>query len=288
MVSPVLTRRSEDDMTYRPPGLNARTLLSVVTAAAAVTLTGSAPAIASPGSVPRAGTAAGAPVTVTVCRAWQAIRVTGVGGQRFVVRNKPSINHNDRGMCLSNPGLRAAFTVTRSPGTAPSAKVRAYPYIATGCFEGACAAGGEGFMPRAGSLGNYTISWATVTPRASGVWNASLDLWLGPRRGVGASELMIWLHYSKPSWWVRRYPSVRVDGAKWYMVPHATAPGRHYISFRRATPVAAATLRLAPFMAVAERRGYVRASYLLWCAQAGFEIWSGGRGLAITRFSITR
>jgi hypothetical protein len=143
-------------------------------------------------------------------------------------------------------------------------------------------------MPRAGSLGNYTISWATIQPRNSGVWNASLDLWLGPRRGVGASEVMIWLRYTKPPWWVRRYPAVQLDGAKWYVVPHATGPGRHYISFRRASPVAAATLRLAPFMAVAERFGALRASYRLWCAQAGFEIWSGGKGLAITRFSITR
>jgi hypothetical protein len=224
---------------------------------------------------------------VSLCRTWQALQVTGDAGQRFVIRNKPSINHNDQGMCLSVAGRRAGFTVTRSPGTAPSAKVRAYPYIATGCFEGACAAGGEGPMPRAGSLGNYTVDWAATTPPRSGVWNVSLDLWLGPRRGVGASEVMIWLRYSKPPWWTRRYPTVQVDGAKWYVVPHATGPGRHYISFRRATPVSAATLRIAPFMTVAIRWGDLRASYRLWCAQAGFEIWSGGRGLAITKFSVT-
>ena len=100
--------------------------------------------------------------------------------------------------------------------------------------------------------------------------------------------VMIWLRYSKPSWWVRQYPTVKIDGAKWYIVPHATAPGRYYISFRRATPVAAAKLRLAPFMAVAEQRGELRASWLLWCVQAGFEIWSGGKGLAISKFSITQ
>jgi len=271
-------------MTRRVPGLPAMTLLSVATAAAAVTLTGSAAATASTGSP----SAAASPGQVTACRQWQALRVTGTSGQRFVVRNKPSINHNDLGMCIADPGLRAAFTVTRSPGTAPSAKVRAYPYIGTGCFERACAAGGKGFMPRVSSLGNYTISWATVQPRESGVWNASLDLWLGPRSGDGASEVMIWLRYSKPSWWQRRYPAVIVDGAKWYVVPHVTGPGKHYISFRRASPVTAATLRIAPFMAVAERLGDLRGYYRLWCAQAGFEIWSGGRGLAITRFSITR
>ena len=99
---------------------------------------------------------------------------------------------------------------------------------------------------------------------------------------------MIWLRYSKPSWWEGLYPTARIDGAKWYLVPHTTPDGRYYISFRRATPVAAATLRLAPFMAEAERLGAVSASSLLWSVQAGFEIWSGGAGLAVTRFSVTQ
>jgi hypothetical protein len=99
---------------------------------------------------------------------------------------------------------------------------------------------------------------------------------------------MIWLHYSGPMWWPGRYPEESIDGAKWYVVPHTTPVGRHYISFRRATPVAAATLRLAPFMAAAERVGAVTASARLWAVQAGFEIWSGGQGLAITRFSVTK
>jgi Glycosyl hydrolase family 12 len=222
-----------------------------------------------------------------MCRPWQALRVTGTNGQHFVIRNKPSINHNGQGMCIA-PRAGAAFVVTRSPGVGRSQKVRAYPYIATGCFERACAAGGNGYMPRVSALGNYTVSWATVQPPHSGYWNASLDLWLGPRPGVGTSEIMVWLRYSGPSWWARRYPSVWVDGAKWYLVPHATGPGRHYISFRRASPVKAASLRLAPFMAVAERLGDLNASAFLWCVQAGFEIFSGGKGLAITRFSISK
>jgi hypothetical protein len=260
---------------YRPVGRPAMKLLSVMTAAACVTLTGAGPAGA---------TASPTPVA---CRPWQALQATGAGGQQYIVRNKPSINHNDQGMCLSDPGGRAGFTVTRSPGWAHTSKVRAYPYVGTGCFAGVCAAGGEGTPQRAGSLGNYTVRWATVTPRESGVWNASLDLWLGPHVGAGTSEVMIWLRYSKPPWWERLYPTVKIDGAKWYVVPRATAPGRYYLSFRRATPVAAATLRLAPFMAAAERSGAVRASWLLWSVQAGFEIWSGGTGLAIKNFSVT-
>jgi hypothetical protein len=227
-------------------------------------------------------------VTV-MCKAWQALQVSGPSaGQKYVVRNKPSIRNNDLGMCLSNWKKHPNFVVTRSPGTGYSPTVRAYPYIATGCFEGACTATGKTYyMPQAGSLGKYTITWSTKQPLHSGVWNASLDLWFGPRRGVGQFEVMIWLKYSKGSWWTRRYPSVWIDGAKWYVVPHATAPGRHYISFRRATPVTKASLRLAPFAAAAIHRGALASWAKLWCAQAGFEIWSGGKGLAITWFSVT-
>lgn len=285
-------------MRYRPPGALAKILLGMVAAAVPLGIPATVPASGlahmvvrttapRPSAVHTTATASGTTVT-TLCQPWQALRVTGTGGQPFVIRNKPSVNHNDLGMCISNTGRTAEFAVTRSPGTGYSSKVRAYPYIANGCFERACAAGGEGPMPRAGSLGNYTINWAARTPPRSGVWNVSLDLWLGPRAGVGTSEIMIWLHYSKRSWWTRRYPSVLVDRARWYLVPHATAPGRHYLSFRRAGAVSAASLRIAPFMAVAERRGYLSPSAFLWCAQAGFEIWSGGKGLAITRFSITR
>ncbi len=262
-------------MKYRAVGQPARIVLTVMTAAAACASLAAAPA----------ATASSTPVA---CRPWQALRPAGAARQKYVIRNKPSINHNDHGMCLSDPGGRAGFTVTRSPGLATSAKVRAYPYIGTGCFKNVCAAGGEGVTRRAGSLGNYAVRWATVTPRNSGVWNASLDLWLGPHVGAGTSEVMIWLRYSKPSWWKGLYPTATIDGAKWYLVPHTTSDGRYYISFRRATPVASATLRLAPFMAEAERLGAVRASWLLWSVQAGFEIWSGGRGLGVSRFSVTQ
>jgi Glycosyl hydrolase family 12 len=262
-------------MMYRAVGQPARKVLTVMTAAAACVSLAAAPA-------------ATASTTPVACEPWQTLRPAGAAGQEYVIRNKPSINHNEQGMCVSDPGEGAGFTVTRSPGQAPSPKVRAYPYIGTGCFERACAAGGEGATPRAGALGNYSVHWATVTPQNSGVWNASLDLWLGPHVGAGTSEVMIWLRYSKPSWWKGLYPTATIDGAKWYLVPHTTPDGRYYISFRRATPVAAATLRLAPFMAEAERLGAVSASSLLWSVQAGFEIWSGGAGLAVTKFSLTQ
>lgn len=260
-------------MTWWPRTALTRILLSGVTAAAVITVTGPVPAAAS---------------TQVSCNRWQALHVTGIAGQPFVVRNKPSINNNDQGMCLSVQGDGAGFTVIRSPGTATSPTVRAYPYIGIGCFEGACSSTQQSVLPRAGALGNYTVNWATSTPPNSGKWDSSLDLWLGPRSGVGAYEIMIWLHYSGPQWWVGLYPKVWIDGAQWYEVPHITALGRHYMSFRRAKPATAATLRLAPFMARAKQIGAVSPSSLLWAVQAGFEIWSGGQGLAITRFSITR
>jgi hypothetical protein len=51
--------------------------------------------------------------------------------------------------------------------------------------------------------------------------------------------------------------------------------------------VTSASLRLAPFMARAKKVGMINSSALMWAVQAGFEIWSGGQGLAVTRFSAT-
>ena len=244
----------------------------MATAASAAALAAFTPAAASSGWVS--------------CKAWSALQVTSAG-QHYVVRNKPSVNNNDLGMCISDPGRGPGFVVTRSPGTAPTLKVRAYPYIGTGCFEHACATGSSGAtLPKAGSLGKYTVHWTTVTPPHSGVWNVSLDLWLGAKTGDGNSEVMIWLQYSKPAWWAKRSPIVTIDGTRWYVVKRPGS-GNHYLSFRRATPADGATLKIAPFMAAAERFGVVTPSERLWCTQAGFEIFSGGKGLAVKDFSVT-
>jgi hypothetical protein len=224
--------------------------------------------------------------TDSSCRPWQALYTTGPDDQPYVVRNKPSVNNNDKGMCVSVT-RPASFTVTRSPGVQSSPLVRAYPYIGTGCFAGACAGPSPAQFPRAGALGNFRVSWSAVTRPKSGVWNSSLDLWLGSASGVGTSEVMIWLRYSKPPWWKKLYPTVKIDGARWYEVPHATPSGKYYISFRRATPTDTASLRIAPFMTAARKLGAVTSDELLWSVQAGFEIWSGGRGLAINGFSVT-
>jgi hypothetical protein len=258
-------------MKWCPRTALARILVSGVTVATAITVTALVPATAAP--------------TQVSCNRWQALHVTGIADQPLVVRNKPSINNNDQGMCLSVPGNNGAFTVIRSPGTATSPTVRAYPYIGTGCFEGACSSAEQGELPRAAALGNYTVNWATSTPPNSGIWDNSLDIWCGPKSGVGTYEIMIWLEYSGPQWWVGLYPKVWIDGVQWYEVPHATVPGRYYISFRRASPVTSASLRLAPFMARAKQLGDIDSSALMWAVQAGFEIWSGGQGLGVTRFS---
>ena len=94
-------------MKYRAVGQPARKVLTVMTAAAACVSLAAAPA----------ATASSTPVA---CRPWQALRPAGAARQEYVIRNKPSINHNDRGMCVSDPGEGAGFTVTHSPGQAPS------------------------------------------------------------------------------------------------------------------------------------------------------------------------
>jgi hypothetical protein len=228
--------------------------------------------------------AAASITTASTCTPWGTLAARG-GGTSYLVVNKPSVSHNDLGMCVSNRGGWPGFTVTKSPGPAGN-RVRAYPFIGLGCFARECSPGHP--APRkAGSLGTMSVSWSVRTTGVPGVWNAALDLWLGPRSGDGACELMIWLRYSKPGWW-RRLPVHWIDGWRWQVVTMHPSSGRWYISFHRVRQGSSVSgLRLEPFMKAAIARRTLTAGDLLWETQAGFEIWGGGKGLATLSFKVT-
>src|SRR6266567_2703673 len=83
---------------------------------------------------------------------------------------------------------------------------------------------------------------------------------------------------------------VWVDGVRWYL-SHWKARARHgrkswnYIQFRRVHPVwGVRNLRLNPFIHRAERSRLVRRWWWLLNIEAGFEVHSGGKGLAGRKF----
>ncbi len=225
--------------------------------------------------------------THRLCQRGQHIEVSSHGGRKFSLRND---FWGTRRFCLKNINRRPNFKVTRVGRNLLSGAVMSYPYVFTGCSWSICTRD-SGLPARASSLRHPRATWHT-SEHAKGRWNASFDLWFGKHRmttgqATGA-ELMIWLNG-------RRLPLdsrhiVWVDGVRWYL-SHWKARARHgrkswnYIQFRRVHPVwGVRNLRLNPFIHRAERSRLVRRWWWLLNIEAGFEVHSGGKGLAGRKF----
>jgi cellulose 1,4-beta-cellobiosidase len=211
--------------------------------------------------------------------------------RRYLIRND---NFAGLPECLATRQRGPGFTVTRTV-TVPVGKVIAFPSIFAGCTWGLCSPRSR-FPVRASRLQGAVTSWRIRTAGAQGTWNAAYDLWLFRHRDVSGqatgAELMIWLRqrglYGVP----RHTPVLRIDGARWWLLHWRASRiigGRKatwtYIQFRRVRQADHVTrLRLYPFIRAAEARGLASRWWWLSAIAAGFEIWSGGRGLATGRF----
>jgi hypothetical protein len=87
------------------------------------------------------------------------------------------------------------------------------------------------------------------------------------------------------------WPIVRIDGALWYVESWITGNGRQtwrYVQFRKYTPRWNVTgLPLKPFFQYLEDEGWITPSWYVLNVEAGFEIWTGGAGLATTAFNVS-
>jgi hypothetical protein len=193
--------------------------------------------------------------------------------------------------CLSTPGSGVpSFKVTLSKANSRGIEPLSYPEIFVGCTWGSCSP--DSPLPaRLDTLHDPATSWQT-SQAARGIWNAAYDLWFDryPLRNGQAdgAEIMIWLN-SKGTATDASWPIVKLDDASWHLVTWVTSGhGKHwyYISFRRVDPALRVShLELAPFISLAEHKGWIKPSWYLLNVSAGFEIWRGGRGLTTHSFS---
>jgi len=224
-----------------------------------------------------------------LCRRDTAIRVHGQG-RTYLVNNN---NFMGLAECLSGSAHAPAFRVARSGATSTGPDSDAFPDIYTGCSWGRCSPGTK-LPTRVSDLGNPVTTWDT-TENAGGLWAATYDMWFDPRpirTGQADAEMMIWLNvrglYSAAG---EGWPVVRIDGALWYVLTWITGNGHQqwrYVQFRKYTPRWNVTgLSLKPFYQYMENQGWITPSWYALNVEAGFEIWSGGTGLATTAFSAT-
>jgi hypothetical protein len=213
-------------------------------------------------------------------------------------------------LCISaTRGGRRSFTVETN-ATAKGGEPVSYPFIMSGCFWRLCTKRTAFPMTQRQSR-HLTVIWRART-HAPGEWNAALDMWfLGKGQQAGTNqqacggELMAWTTATMPHYPVGGAAGtllVRTAGYSWYFTTWLTDDDNTrncvwpYWQWRLADPpkdgrvVVRAGALIAKTRELCQQmhRDELPASDRLDDVEAGFEIWSGGRGLAVSSFRVIR
>lgn len=199
--------------------------------------------------------------------------------------------------CLTTHGGVAGFTVARSAIAETGGAPGGYPSIYAGCHWGLCATGGLASKPRrvATLPPGHLVSHFAVTERArpGSAYNVAYDIWVNqsPRtRGEpNGTEIMVWLDHKgsvRPAGQVVAR-NVTIGGRKydvWHARGRAAGGTVTYELVHSVTAVG--HLDVGRLILNAVRRGYASPRWYLVSVEAGFEIWRGGAGLAVTQFGV--
>ena len=190
--------------------------------------------------------------------------------------------------CLTSSGGTAWSVSTANFNLGTGGAPATYPSLYKGCHWGACTTGSN--LPiQVSSLGSATSSWSTVQP-ASGAYDVAYDLWVNSTPTTtgqpDGTEIMIWLNSrggvqpfgsqtgtstaAGHSWnvWTGQQTS-------WKIISYVLQGGGTSFS----------NLDVKALINDAVSRGSVNPAQYLIDAEAGFEIWQGGQGLATSSFS---
>lgn len=258
----------------------------VVTAAAALT---AAISVAANTFITGTACAAMPASPMTLCNSW----AVGVDDGAYTVQNN---EYNSSASECSTTDGNADFTIANSaisnqPGGAPGA----YPFIYKGCDYGACTRH-SGFPVEVAdmSTGAVTSSWSTTQPGADGgdAYDVAYDIWFNQTETTSGqpdgAELMIWLNHNggvRP-FGARIAGSVDIGGNV-YDVFEGRQVNWNTISYELVSGTTSVSgLDVDEFTRDSVDRGYIQKSWYLLNVEAGFELWTGGAGLATDSFSV--
>jgi chitodextrinase len=165
-----------------------------------------------------------------------------------------------------------------------------YPSIFKGCHWGSCTPN-SGLPIQVSKLGSAVSSWSTVQP-GSGAYDVAYDLWFNSTPTTSGqpdgTEIMIWMN-SRGG--VQPFGSqtgnATIAGhnwniwtgqqAGWKIISYVLNPGATSLN----------NLDTKAMINDSVARGSLNPAHYLLDAEAGFEIWQGGQGLATTNFSFS-
>ncbi len=222
--------------------------------------------------------------TSTTCARFGTVSVAG--GAYIVQQNEWN---SQKRQCIRVTGT--SWTITAADfNTATNGPPATYPSIYTGCHWGTCTAS-RGLPIRIRNVTSARSSWST-TLVPTGAYDVAYDLWTNTTRATwgqpDGSEIMIWLSSRgavQPAG--TKVATVSIGGVSW-QVWTTRMSGWNYVAYRRTRGRASVrTLNIGAFVKASVRRGSTKAGWFLIGAEAGFEIWKGGKGLTTKSFSFS-
>ncbi len=183
------------------------------------------------------------------------------------------------------------FTITTADfSNSTSGSPAAYTSVYRGCHWGTCTSSNP-FPIQEDNVASATTSVSITQP--SGYNNdAAYDIWFNQTSTTSGqpngTEIMIWInHQGSIQPFGSDVGTVTLDGASW-QVWTGNQSSWKIISYVATAPVTSVSnLNLLPFFADAVSRGSLSTSYWLIDVEYGFEIWTGGEGLAASNFSVS-
>ena len=191
--------------------------------------------------------------------------------------------------CVNISGL--GFTITTASfSNSTSGAPATYTSIYRGCHWGACTTSNP-FPIEENNIASATTSVSITQPSGSAN-DAAYDIWFNQTSTTSGqpngTEIMIWLnHQGSIQPFGSQVATETIDGAS-YEVWTGNQSSWKIVSYVAATPVTSvSSLNLLPFFADAISRGSLESTWWLIDVEYGFEVWTGGQGLAMSGFSVS-
>jgi hypothetical protein len=220
--------------------------------------------------------------------------VVGCGSKEYIVQN------NEWGSTAGQTityGPGANFKVTVQKGTGSGNNPEGFPSVFTGA-NSSHNTGSSSMLPRAVSSipkGSVMTSMTWADNGATGSYNAAYDVWFSTGSGGDPTSsspsggfLMVWYHMPSANQPIgTSMASATIGGKNWNVwYGNNSGNGKPCVSYVAQTSINTLTFSLGDFIQDAVTRGYLQSSWYLTNVFAGFEIWNGGVGLAVTDFSV--
>jgi hypothetical protein len=191
--------------------------------------------------------------------------------------------------CATISGI--GFNITTADfSNATDGSPATYTSIYRGCHWGDCTSSNP-FPIEESNIASATTSVSITQP--SGYNNdAAYDIWFNQTSTTSGqpngTEIMIWLnHQGSIEPFGSQVATATIDGAS-YEVWTGNQSSWKIVSYVASTPVTSVSnLNLVPFFADAVSRGSLESSWWLIDVEYGFEIWTGGQGLAMSGYSVS-